>query len=152
MVLPRITGRSSPNIGGFAPLAKSSLENMMRETPSELLTPAEMARWLRIRPSTVYSWAATGKIPSVRLNGTVRFVRTDIQRWLNDCSNCLADSHPSIPRPIIPSTPTAVSRQSIKGAGGRAIRQVMDRQRLQRNLGHEGPLHTDNAEKIKGRV
>lgn len=150
MVLPRITGRSSPNIGGFAPLAKSSLGNMMRETPSELLTPAEMARWLRVRPSTVYSWAATGKIPSVRLNGTVRFVRTDIQRWLNDCSNGLADSHPSIPHPIIPPTPTAVSHQIIKDAGTRAIRHVTNR--LQQNPRGRPPFLSGDPEERKDRA
>jgi excisionase family DNA binding protein len=105
----------------------------MREIPSELLTPAEMARWLRIRPSTVYAWAATRKIPSVRLNGTVRFVRTDIQRWLNDCSICLADSHTSIPHPMVPPTPTAVSYQTIKEAGVRAIRHVTGKPLSPRN-------------------
>jgi excisionase family DNA binding protein len=125
---------------------------MIRETPSELLTPAEIARWLRIRPSTVYAWAATRKIPSVRLNNTVRFVRTDIQRWLNDCSNSMADSHPLIPHPIIPSTPTAMSHQSIKEAGARAIRHVTNRKLLQRNPRGETPFLSDNTEERKDRA
>lgn len=124
---------------------------MIRETPSELLTPAEMARWLRIKPSTVYAWAATGKIPSARLNGAVRFVRTDIQRWINDCSNCPADSHPSMPHPIIPPIPIAVSHQSIKEASSRAIRHVTNRKLLQQNPGGKTPYISDNAEERRDR-
>jgi excisionase family DNA binding protein len=109
------------------------VKNMMREIPSELLLATEVAQWLRVRPSTLYAWAASGKIPSAKLNGTVRFVRTDIQRWLNDRSSDLAISRPSMPHPIIPPTPTAVSHQTIKDAGARAIRGVTGKPLSPRN-------------------
>ena len=114
----------------------------MSEIPSELLIAAEVARWLRIRGSTVYRWAATQKIPSVRLNGTVRFIRADIQHWLNDSSNGLADLPPAMTRPIVPLKPSAVSRQTIQRAGDRAIRQVTGRQRM-------SPPHTAEVGKRK---
>jgi excisionase family DNA binding protein len=100
------------------------VKNMMRDIPSELLIATEVARWLRCAPSTIYAWAATGKIPSVKLNGTIRFLRADIERWMKDRSSDLDNSRPAMPHPIIPPTPTAVSYQTIKQAGARAIRSV----------------------------
>ena len=38
-----------------------------------LLTPREVARLFRIKPSTVYAWSAQGRLPSVRINGRIRF-------------------------------------------------------------------------------
>ena len=37
---------------------------------------------LNIKPSTLYAWAAQGRIPSLKIHGLVRFNRTEIQRWL----------------------------------------------------------------------
>ncbi len=99
------TKKSSPNIEERSRLAKSA-NAMMNETLSEMLLAAEVAQWLRVRPSTIYSWAATGHIPSVRLNGTVRFIRTDIQRWIDACSKDQVESHPSSTRPIVPLKPS----------------------------------------------
>jgi len=65
---------------------------MMSETPSQLMIAAEVALWLRMRCSTIYGWAATGKIPSVKMNGAIRFVRSDIEHWINDRSRMPADS------------------------------------------------------------
>ena len=121
----------------------------MSETPSELLIAAEVACWLRIRCSTVYGWAASGKIPSVKLNGTVRFIRTDIERWLNDRSNGPADSHPSPTQPIVPPKPTSVSRQTIQLASARAIRRVTGRQSSQQNSTRGPLLPTAGAEERK---
>jgi predicted DNA-binding transcriptional regulator AlpA len=122
---------------------------MMSETPSQLMIAAEVALWLRMRCSTIYGWAATGKIPSVKMNGAIRFVRSDIEYWINDRSRMPADSPI---RPILPSKPTSVSRVTIQRAGARAIRHVADRQQLQRNLRCETPFPTNNAEKRKGRA
>lgn len=48
----------------------------------ELLTVPELAEWLRLRPSTIYSWAAAGRIPCVRIGGRIRFSRGEILRWI----------------------------------------------------------------------
>jgi excisionase family DNA binding protein len=42
---------------------------------AELLTVAELAKRLRLRPRTVQSWARAGRIPSVRL--TAKVIRFD---------------------------------------------------------------------------
>lgn len=105
----------------------------MSETPSQLMIAAEVALWLRMRCSTIYMWAATGKIPSVKMNGAIRFVRSDIEHWINDRSRMPADSPLSMTRPIVPPKPVSVSRLTIQRAGTRAIRQVTDRQSPQQN-------------------
>jgi excisionase family DNA binding protein len=51
-----------------------------------LLTIKELAEQLRIRPSTLYSWAAQGKIPCRKIHGLVRFDQKDIDRWLSSFS------------------------------------------------------------------
>ena len=102
----------------------------MSETPSQLMIAAEIALWLRMGCSTVYGWAATGKIPSVKMNGTIRFVRSDIEHWINNRSRMPADSPI---RPILPSKPTSVSRVTIQRAGARVIRHVTNRQSSQQN-------------------
>ena len=106
---------------------------MMNENRSEMLLAAEVAQWLRVRPNTIYAWAATGHIPSVRLNGTVRFIRTDIQRWIDDCSKGRTESHPSPTRPIVPLKPTSTSRETIQLAGARAIRRFLGERSPQAN-------------------
>ena len=125
---------------------------MTNETHPELLIATEMAQWLRLRCSTIYAWAAAGKIPSVKLNGSVRFLRAEIQRWLNDRSNSPACPPPSTTRAIVPPKVTFVSRHTIQQAGARAIRHVTDRQRLQQNLRGETPGPTDIGKARKGRA
>ena len=52
----------------------------------ELLKPAEVAAFLRVSRSWVYAAAEDGRLPSVRLGGLggpLRFVRADIQAWLD---------------------------------------------------------------------
>ena len=47
-----------------------------------LLTVTELASWLRLKPKTVYAWAATGKLPCVRIGNRIRFLKRDILRWI----------------------------------------------------------------------
>jgi excisionase family DNA binding protein len=47
-----------------------------------LLTVPEVAAWLRVRPSTVYTWVESGRLTCIRLSGRIRFVRNDILRWI----------------------------------------------------------------------
>ena len=61
-----------------------------RETPpvgvSMLLTIKDLAEQLRIKPGTLYSWAAQGKIPCRKIHGLVRFDPLEIDRWLSSFS------------------------------------------------------------------
>ena len=48
-----------------------------------LLTPSEVAEWLRVNPKTVTRWARAGKIRAIRtLGGHRRFRASDIRRCL----------------------------------------------------------------------
>lgn len=99
----------------------------MSETPSELLIAAEVARWFRLTSSTVYAWAAMGKIPCVKMNGAIRFVRSDLERWIQDRSCVAPDPAPSKIRPILPPQMATLSRGTMQRAGARAIRQILKR-------------------------
>ena len=48
----------------------------------DMLVAPEVAQWLRIGLSTTSEWAKTGKIPCIKLNGLLRFLRKDIEAWL----------------------------------------------------------------------
>jgi excisionase family DNA binding protein len=48
-----------------------------------LLTIKEVSDWLNIKPSTLYLWAAQGKIPCRKIHGLIRFERDAILRWLD---------------------------------------------------------------------
>jgi excisionase family DNA binding protein len=50
-----------------------------------ILTVKDIAKLLKASPSTVYSWAEQGLIPSFKLNGLLRFSEDDITAWLKDC-------------------------------------------------------------------
>lgn len=47
-----------------------------------LLTIKEVSTWLNIKPSTLYLWAAQGKIPCHKIHGLIRFEREAISEWL----------------------------------------------------------------------
>ncbi len=47
-----------------------------------LLRPSEVARLLACSTKTVYAWAASGFLPSVRLGRLVRFRAEDVQQFV----------------------------------------------------------------------
>ena len=47
-----------------------------------LLTVKALSQRLQITPSTLYAWAAQGKIPCRKIHGLVRFDPSEIDRWL----------------------------------------------------------------------
>jgi len=50
-----------------------------------LLTIREVSQLLNIKPSTLYLWAAQGRMPCFKLQGLVRFRREDLDQWLESC-------------------------------------------------------------------
>lgn len=50
-----------------------------------LLSVKEVAEILKVKPSTIYSWAEQRLIPSFKLNGLLRFSEDDILRWIESC-------------------------------------------------------------------
>ncbi len=47
-----------------------------------LLTTREVAELMQLNPKTVERMARTGRLPSVRVCGRVRFLASDIASWL----------------------------------------------------------------------
>ena len=52
--------------------------------PSELLTAKEVEELLRIDVKTVYSYVQRGLIPYVRIQSNVRFLRSEILKWMEE--------------------------------------------------------------------
>jgi excisionase family DNA binding protein len=50
----------------------------------DLLTAKEVEELLRIDVKTVYSYAQRGLIPYVRIQSNLRFLRSDIEKWMED--------------------------------------------------------------------
>jgi len=47
-----------------------------------LLTPDDVATLLGIKRSTVYDLARTGRMPVIKVGRALRFLRTDLEAWL----------------------------------------------------------------------
>ena len=47
-----------------------------------LLNVKQVAEYLQLKESTIYSWAQDGKIPAIKIGRTWRFRRTDLESWL----------------------------------------------------------------------
>jgi excisionase family DNA binding protein len=54
----------------------------MRES-TDLLTVPEVAGVLRVRESTVYTWAESGALPCYHVGRLLRFDRAQIANWLD---------------------------------------------------------------------
>ena len=48
----------------------------------QLMTVAEVAAWLHVKPSWVYGKVATKEIPHLHVGRYPRFVRDDVAAWL----------------------------------------------------------------------
>lgn len=63
-----------------------------------LLTIKDLSAWLNIKPSTLYLWAAQGKIPCQKIYGLIRFEREQILVWLQSFERKPPGRIPSVPR------------------------------------------------------
>jgi len=59
-------------------LANSSLK-------TNIVTTKELSEILKISPKTLYQWVALGQIPSIKLNGALRFDIEEITQWIQSC-------------------------------------------------------------------
>jgi excisionase family DNA binding protein len=51
---------------------------------SDLLTPSELAEYLKVPVKTIYNWRSGGTGPrGIRVGRHVRFRRTEIEAWLD---------------------------------------------------------------------
>lgn len=73
-----------------------------------LLTVKDLSAWLNMKPSTLYLWAAQGKIPCRKIHGLIRFEREAITCWL--------DSFPERNRQPLPKKSTLPGREPLLDA------------------------------------
>ncbi len=53
----------------------------------KILTCRQVAEMLQAKPSTIYAWAEQGRIPSIKVNGLLRFIEAEILDWLRTYTN-----------------------------------------------------------------
>lgn len=63
-----------------------------------LLTIKDLSKRLNIKPSTLYLWAAQGKIPCQKIHGLIRFEPEVITLWLRSFDGRQPNSIPSCTR------------------------------------------------------
>ena len=49
----------------------------------DIMTLEEVAKYLKLKPQTIYTWAQNGKIPAAKLGKEWRFRKSVIDRWFN---------------------------------------------------------------------
>ncbi len=49
---------------------------------NKLLNVKQVAQYLQLKESTIYSWAQDGKIPAIKIGRTWRFRQVDLDSWL----------------------------------------------------------------------
>jgi excisionase family DNA binding protein len=49
----------------------------------EIMTIEDVAKYLKLKPQTIYTWAQNGKIPAVKLGKEWRFKKSIIDKWFN---------------------------------------------------------------------
>ena len=50
----------------------------------EIMTIEEVARYLKLKPQTIYTWAQRGKIPAAKIGKEWRFRKDIIDAWFLD--------------------------------------------------------------------
>jgi PTS system nitrogen regulatory IIA component len=50
----------------------------------EIMTLEEMAKYLKVKPQTIYTWAQSGKIPAAKLGKEWRFRKSVVDKWFNE--------------------------------------------------------------------
>ena len=63
-----------------------------KSSKSQVLTALELAKYLRIHPTTVYKLAKRGELPAFKVGGDWRFNRASIEKWLESRKNRFSDN------------------------------------------------------------
>ena len=49
----------------------------------DIMTLEEVAKYLKLKPQTIYTWAQDGKIPAAKLGKEWRFRKRILDKWLD---------------------------------------------------------------------
>ena len=68
----------------LAILSRNRIVNAQGGTMEQnvLLNVKQVAQYLQLKESTIYSWAQDKKIPAIKIGRTWRFRRSDLDTWL----------------------------------------------------------------------
>jgi excisionase family DNA binding protein len=61
-------------------------ESKKNQSTLDLLTTEEIAELLKVPAKTIRQWVYLRRIPNLKMNGLVRFVKKDIETWLQQSS------------------------------------------------------------------
>jgi excisionase family DNA binding protein len=63
----------------------------------KIVTVKELSEIINVKVKTLYQWAEMGQIPSIKMQGALRFDLDDIQEWLKTCKRdtCSGYNQPS---------------------------------------------------------
>lgn len=76
----------------------------LSSTPGDcLMTADEVAEYLRLKKPTVYVWASDGSIPHLKVNGELRFRRSEIDAWIEPNNNKIETVREKSRQPVIRS-------------------------------------------------
>jgi nitrogen PTS system EIIA component len=53
----------------------------------DIMTLEEVAKYLKLKPQTIYTWAQKGDIPAAKLGREWRFKKSIIDKWFNQHIN-----------------------------------------------------------------
>ena len=59
---------------------------MQPEMQTDIMTIREVADYLKLTEKTAYRLVAEGKIPGIKVGGSWRFKRSEIERWIDERS------------------------------------------------------------------
>jgi len=66
------------------PGRKSIIERGSDMSEENLLDVKQVAEYLQLKASTIYTWAQDGKIPANKVGRTWQFIKDDVDRWLEE--------------------------------------------------------------------
>jgi excisionase family DNA binding protein len=101
------------------------------------MTAAEVAAWLRVGVSTVYSWVSNGRIPFLRFNGIVRFPRHQLTRWMQQHMRGPSASSDQVPEPVSGALLRPLTHRTMGQAAARVRRRLIP----SKNPSHHGDGH-----------
>ena len=84
---------------------------------SPYMTVQDVAAYLRVKPKTIYAWASERRIPTVKLNGLLRFRREEIEAWAKSSERRATPAPAALGRP--PVVPGLISTESLTTPGGK---------------------------------
>ncbi|HUL01469.1 MAG TPA: helix-turn-helix domain-containing protein [Nitrospirota bacterium] len=107
---------------------------------NKLLTSEDVAAMINCGPSTIYEWAKSGKIPSLKLNGLVRFVPEEVQQWIQKNRQTVSDTGQSL---------SHLTHQRVTGVNVNSIiRKTIDAEKKRNyNISSKGKARPNQAQK-----